>query len=112
MNLDELDYSYAVDEFADKLMDFDEDSPRMPEAIPSPPLALPEYYEENWEGLLNTWRDGSKIWIMTSRNGGYMIDFTFNPGSVYEWIDGNEMIILRLPNRYQLIYKTHSRLWT
>ncbi|MFM7983572.1 MAG: hypothetical protein ACKPKO_30025, partial [Candidatus Fonsibacter sp.] len=63
MNLDELDYTYAVYEFKNRWLDFEEDSPRRPAAIPSPPLALPEYYEENWEGLLNKWRDGSKIWI-------------------------------------------------
>ncbi|MFM7989670.1 MAG: hypothetical protein ACKPKO_61195, partial [Candidatus Fonsibacter sp.] len=111
MNLDELDYSYAVDEFAHRLMDFEEDSPRTSEAEPQtskaiPPLRLPQYYAENWEGLLNKWREGSQIWLMTSANGsGYMIDYSFNPGRVYEWIDGNPMFIIELPGGYELIIK-------
>ena len=68
-----------------------------------PPPPPPEYYEENWEGLLHKWRDGSKLWLKTAPNGGYMIDFSFNPGRVFEWADLPPMFILQLPNRWQLI---------
>ncbi|MFM7979091.1 MAG: hypothetical protein ACKPKO_07210, partial [Candidatus Fonsibacter sp.] len=57
------------------------------------------------EHMLDTWRDGQQLFIRATYNGGYIINYSFKPARVSNWVNFDPMGIKTIPSNVRLIYK-------
>ena len=89
--------------------DATEDSPEAPEDSPeASEEAPPPASQDGWQRMriLRPWRQGQQLFLMTARNGGYIINYSFVPARVSKWLNyGAPQNITPLPSNVRLLYK-------
>ena len=55
-----------------------------PLVLQGPELSEPEEYQDGWQCIrfIQSWRDGQQLFLVTADNGGYIINYTFDPARV------------------------------
>ena len=67
---------------------------------------VPEEYHNGWQRMQNAWRTGQQLWVRTTDNSGYIINYSFDPGRVSRFVYGDPTTtITPLPRNIRLIYK-------